>query len=308
VTASSPPPPYDSPQPGGDPSAGALAWAARCLGSGTREAVRAVRPLSGGSHASTHLLETAVAQRQAVLRRFPHGDDSAEREAKVLAVLDGLDGFAPRLLGVDPYGEQCGLPAVLITRLPGRADITPADPDAAAAALGRALARLHAVPVARLSGFRDGMTAIRSSTGPAAAALHGHAERLAAQPRVLTHYDYWSGNVLWQDGRLTGVIDWDGAGLAPRGFDVGWCRLDLALLHGPGTNTADVFSAAYRDASGVPLPDVPLWDLYTLARSHRTVETWVPNYAGLGRTDLTAAELRRRHTAWTDRCLGAVGA
>ncbi|MCH6160572.1 phosphotransferase family protein [Streptomyces marispadix] len=308
MTTSSQPPSYDSPQPSGDPSAGTLAWAARCLGSGAGAAVRAVRPLSGGSHASTHLLEAVVTQQQAVLRRFPHGDDSAAREAKVLAVLDGLDGFAPRLLGVDPHGEHCGMPAVLITRLPGRADITPDDPDAAAAALGHALARLHAVPATRLSGFRDGMTAIRSSTGPAAAALQGHAERLAAQPRVLTHYDYWSGNVLWHDGMLTGVIDWDGAGLAPRGFDVGWCRLDLALLHGARTTAADSFSAAYRDASGVSSPDEPLWDLYTLARSHRSVETWVPNYAGLGRTDLTPGELRRRHSAWTDRCLGAVGA
>ncbi len=306
MTNSPPPSPYDGSQPGGDPPPGALAWAAGLLGSGTGSAVRAIRPLSGGSHASTHLLQAADPEQQAVLRRFPRGDDSAAREEKVLTALDGMGGFAPRLLGVDPHGEHCGLPAVLITRLPGRADITPADPDAAAAELGRALARLHAVPTTRLTDFRDGVTAIRSSSGPAAEVLDGHADRLAAQPRVLTHFDYWSGNVLWKGGELTGVIDWDGAGLAPRGFDVGWCRLDLALLHGPDTTTADTFSAAYREASGTPLHDPALWDLHTLARSHRTVETWVPNYAGLGRADLTARELRRRHTAWTARCLGAV--
>ncbi|QPP07260.1 aminoglycoside phosphotransferase family protein [Streptomyces bathyalis] len=307
MTSSPPYSSYDDAQPSGDPPAEALAWAAEVLGSGTAADVRAVRALGGGSHASTHLLQAADPERQAVLRRFPPGDDSAAREEKVLRALDGLDGFAPRLLGVDPHGERCGLPTVLITRLPGRADITPADPDAAAAALGHALARLHALPHARLAGFRDGMTATRSSTGPAAAALDGQLERLAAQPRVLAHFDYWSGNVLWQDGSLSGVIDWDGAGLAPRGFDVGWCRLDLALLHGPDTTTADTFCAAYRDAAGIPPPDVTLWDLYTLARSHRTVETWVPNYAGLGRTDLTGRELRRRHTAWTARCLAAAG-
>lgn len=297
--------PYDGSQPCGDPPAGTLAWAAKFFGPG---AVRAVRPLSGGSHASTHLLEAAGPEPEAVLRRFPPGDESAAREARVLTALDGLDGFAPRLLGVDPQGEQCGLPAVLISRLPGRADVTPADPEAAAAALGHALARLHAVPRARLTGFRDGMTAIRSSTGPAAAALDEHADRLAAQPRVLTHYDYWSGNVLWQHGALTGVIDWDGASLAPRGFDIGWCRFDLVLLHGPDTTTVDTFCAAYGDASGELPPDVALWDLHTLARAHRDIETWVPNYAGLGRADLTARELRRRHTEWTARCLGAVGA
>jgi aminoglycoside phosphotransferase (APT) family kinase protein len=298
-------PSYDSPQPRSDPSAGALTWAAGLLGCGASTAVRALRPLDGGSHASTHLLEAHDPERHAVLRRFPPGDDAAAREAKVLTALDGLDGFAPRLLGVDPHGQHCGIPAVLITRLPGRADITPADPHTAAAALGRSLARLHAVPRTRLAGFRNGMTATRSSTGPAAEALAGKIDMLAAQPQVLAHFDYWSGNVLWQDSALTGVVDWSGAGLAPRGFDIGWCRLDLALLHGPDTATTDTFCAAYREASSTSLPDVALWDLYALARSHRTVETWVTNYAGLGRADLTARELRRRHTAWTARCMAA---
>jgi aminoglycoside phosphotransferase (APT) family kinase protein len=301
---SAPPPPDDVPPPDSPPSTATLAWAAERLGS-DMHAVRTERRLSGGSHASTHLLSTGVHGRQAILRRFHHGDTAPAREAEVLTALDGLDGFAPRLLGVDPHGGRCGLPAVLITRLRGRADITPADPDAAASALGRALARLHAVPAARLTGFRDGMAGARRGTGPAAEALDRHGESLARQPRVLTHSDYWTGNVLWQDAALTGVVDWSGGSLAPRGYDLAWCRFDLALLHGPGTATADVFTAAYARASGEAPPDVPLWDLHTLARSHRTVETWVPNYAPLGRPDLTARELRRRHTAWTKRCLAA---
>jgi hypothetical protein len=30
---------------------------------------------------------------------------------------------------------------------------------------------------------------------------------LASAPAVLTHYDFWSGNTLWEDGVLTGVVD-----------------------------------------------------------------------------------------------------
>jgi hypothetical protein len=38
------------------------------------------------------------------------------------------------------------------------------------------------------------------------------------------------------------------------------------------------------------------------------VETWVPNYRDLGRTDLTAAQLRSRHTEWANYLLAqAVG-
>jgi hypothetical protein len=100
---------------------------------------------------------------------------------------------------------------------------------------------------------------------------------------------------------LTGVVDWSGGAVGPPGFDVSWCRLDLYLLH--GEHIADDFLHAYEAASGSVLPDRWLWDLWAVARSHRAVEAWVPNYRDLGRGDLTATELRNRHTAWTNRLL-----
>lgn len=139
------------------------------------------------------------------------------------------------------------------------------------------------------------------NAGPAAPILATHGRRLAEQQPVLTHYDYWSGNVLWQDDVLTGIVDWSGASLAPRGFDVSWCRLDLVLLHGPAT--ADMFLNAYQDAAEEAACEVTLWDLFALTNSHRTVETWLPNYHDLGRTDLTAADLRQRHTDWSTASL-----
>jgi aminoglycoside phosphotransferase (APT) family kinase protein len=75
----------------------------------------------------------------------------------------------------------------------------------------------------------------------------------------LTHYDFWSGNVVWEDEVLTGVVDWTNGSLGPPGFDIGW------------------------------------W-------------TWVPNYHDLGRTDLTATELRNRHTSWTEHLLAKIAA
>jgi hypothetical protein len=82
---------------------------------------------------------------------------------------------------------------------------------------------------------------------------------------------------------------------------VSWCRLDLLLLHGP--EVAEVFLRAYEEAAGEAVPDVTLWDLFALTKSHISVESWRPNYDDLGRTDLTEPALRRRHTAWTEACL-----
>jgi aminoglycoside phosphotransferase (APT) family kinase protein len=283
------------------PPAAALRRAAALAGPGAT--VRRTETLAGGTHARTFLVQTAGPELDLVLREFPPGDDTARREARVLAALDGLGGLAPRLLASDRTGGSW----VLISRLPGTANITPASPGAAAEQLGRILARIHATPRPQVAGLPDLFDRATSPpaalSGPAAPAVAAAWRCLADAPSVLTHRDFWSGNVVWQHGQLTGVVDWPGAALGPRGVDVSWCRLDLFLLH--GERAADTFAAAYEAAAGAVLPGRRLWDLWAVAQSHSYVETWMPNYRDLGRTDLTAAQLRRRHAAWTARRLAA---
>jgi Phosphotransferase enzyme family len=171
------------------PSRAALARAARVAG--PLATVSAAHPLAGGTHARTYLVQTVNPERELVLREFPAGDDAARREAHVLGVLDGLDGLAPRLLASDVGPASPEHPAVMISRLPGRADITPTDPRRWAAEMGRALARVHAADLERLTGFesvfeRPGGSEARL-TGPAAAAVTAAWERLVSAPTVLAH-------------------------------------------------------------------------------------------------------------------------
>ena len=272
---------------------------------GPNATVAAVRALPGGTHARTTLIVTANPELEVILREFPPGDDAARTEARVLGALDGLDGLAPRLLASDTADTATLGSWVLISRLPGAADITPSHPAAWAGQLGSALARVHRTPARRLADFpstfdQPGGSLARVS-GPAAGIVAASWEILVSARRVLTHDDFWSGNVVWEDGDLAGVVDWSGGSLGPPGFDTGWCRLDLFLLDGQGV--ADTFLDAYETACGSALPEPLLWDLWAVARSHEAVETWVPNYRDLGRADLTATELRKRHTAWTGHLL-----
>jgi aminoglycoside phosphotransferase (APT) family kinase protein len=272
--------------------------------------VRAVRALPGGTHARTFLIQTANPELEVILREFPPGDEAARHETQVLAALDGLGGLAPRLLasdtdvgtGTGPDGAAPGPPWVLISRLPGTADIIPRQPSAWAGQLGTVLARIHATPRGRLAGlesvFRQPDGSAAAISGPAAGLVAASWELLTAPPAVLTHRDYWSGNVVWSGGVLTGVVDWTGGAIGPPGLDVGWCRLDLYLLY--GEHLADEFLVSYQAAAPSARLDPLLWDLWAIARSHQMVETWMPNYRDLGRGDLTAGELRRRHTAWTE--------
>ena len=163
--------------------------------------------------------------------------------------LDGLGGLAPMLLGGDLDGRWSAHPTSLISRLDGEADITPSDPEAWARELGSALAVVHAVPSDRLADLPsvlDGRGSQPELKGPLATEVGSRWAEIIGSPEVLTHSDYWSGNVVWRDGRLTGIVDWSGAARGPRGFDVGWCRLDLVLLF--DERIADVFLAAYEAA------------------------------------------------------------
>jgi aminoglycoside phosphotransferase (APT) family kinase protein len=283
------------------PSRGALDEVRRLAGPSAT--IERVLSLKGGQHAATWRVDTASPARTMVVRQFPAGDAAAAHETQVLQTLDGLGGLAPTLLGSDLLGRWSRCPTSLISWLDGEADITPSDPDAWAAQLGRALARVHAPRdrLSRLPSVYDRRGGSEALAGPAAERIRSSWPQIIASPEVLTHSDYWSGNVVWRHGLLTGIVDWSGAARGPRGFDVGWCRLDLYLLF--SEQIADVFLDAYEGATGRPLADLPLWDGWALARSHRGVTSWVPNYAPLGRADLNERELRRRHAQWTARRL-----
>ncbi len=259
--------------------------------------------LEGGQHAATWRVDTASPSLTVVVREFPAGDAAGASEARALGVLEGLGGRAPVLLSSDLAGNWSECPTTLISWLDGEADITPREPDDWAMQLGETLASVHAMPGDRLSGlpsvFDHSGGSREALSGPVAARTGSAWAQIIASPEVLTHGDYWSGNVVWRDGVLTGIVDWSGGLRGPRGFDVAWCRLDLFILF--DERLADVFLATYEEAAGEAVANVALWDGWAIARSHEMVETWVDNYRPLGRVDLDVSKLRRRHSQWTTR-------
>ncbi|XIG78817.1 hypothetical protein C1N81_40080 [Streptomyces sp. SGAir0957] len=61
----------------------------------------------------------------------------------------------------------------------------------------------------------------------------GHPDELPGDDAV--HLDFHPGNLLHADGRITGVIDWDGAARGDRRFDLVTLRFGL---HAPGQRAA----------------------------------------------------------------------
>jgi aminoglycoside phosphotransferase (APT) family kinase protein len=187
------------------------------------------------------------------------------REAATLASLEATAIPAPRVVATDADGEDAGLPALLMTRLPGRLDLTPVDPKAWLERLVAQLVDIHDLPPpAGLPAFESWLS-VRDTEVPEwttrpqlwRAALDSVATEPAVAADGFSHRDYQQYNVLWSAGRLSGVVDWVWASQGPPDVDVAHCRLNLCLLY--GADRAIAFQTAYESLSGRRLD--PWWDL-----------------------------------------------
>lgn len=234
---------------------------------------------SGGTSSAVHAvtIEAGGGSRQPlVLRRFVRADwlalepDLAEHEARVLDLLAGSGVVAPRLVAVDPRGDECDVPAVLMTRLPGRVRWSPPRLHTYLDGLVDALLSIHAVTVpasVAIPPFRKYYDDAVLQPPPGSAcpdawsrAIAVHAALGPSPERCFLHRDYHPGNVLWTGDEVSGVVDWVGASVGAPDADVGHCRVNLARHLGPGA--ADRFTDRWLERSGRAGYD-PAWDLVT---------------------------------------------
>ena len=253
----------------------ALAWVEQTLGRGAR--VVATRRLTGGLTSLVHELTIARNGRRSryVLRSWAPDNEHRDwilrtvaAEAAVLTALERSDVPAPRLVA-STSDVTAGGPALLMTRVPGRVFLMPRDRDHWLRQMAGMLARIHEVNVTGATGaaFESWLDAGRLTPPPDASHIDIWREAFAvvAEPRSATdtcfiHRDYQHFNLLWSRERLTGVVDWSGAGVGPPDIDVGHCRLNLTLLF--SVQVAERFRELYEQASGRVVD--PYWDLHAL--------------------------------------------
>lgn len=91
-------------------------------------------------------------------------------------------------------------------------------------------------------------------------------------PTVLLHGDFWPGNLLWQDGQLAAVIDWEDAAIGDPLADLGNTRLEL--LWAFGLDAMIQFTQCYHARNAVDLTNLPYWDLCAALRPAGKLGTW----------------------------------
>jgi aminoglycoside phosphotransferase (APT) family kinase protein len=251
--------------------------------------VKAIRGLHGSFSNYTHLVEfqnSDGSKERIVIRRYAkfHDYDRGEkaiREFKTYQLLEEHDFPAPRPLYLDKDGQYLGLPGIVTTYTPGKLIQTPREPLGWARALASTLAQIHSIPCNPttqsflLDANSEATWFIRPGEPPDYMKVHPLGSRVcwivaemfphlqSIQPG-LVHIDYWPGNVLWSQGRISAVVDWEEAAFGDPAIDVGYCRMNM-LLRGM-TQAADEFLKTYEIETGREAANLAFWELAAAAR------------------------------------------
>ena len=288
--------------------------AARAL-SPHSEVVR-VTPMEGGNFTDVVLLELIGDDRRAWravgrASRRAETDAAVSRSEEAQRSLHGSGLPAPTVLW---SGLLDGRAATVLTYMDGEASAPSLGLEARLQQQAEALATLHGrspsptlqaagVPIIPPPFLRDWIRP-HAMARPALRLIDRLAPNVPQSRGVLVHGDFWTGNILWLDDKLSGLIDWDNAGLGSASIDVAKCRLDLALRFGPAAATA--FDDAYTAVAPLPA-DATFWNLrLAIEGMPDPGRWWMPTYERLGITDLSADDLRAHYSEYLNASLAAV--
>ncbi|MFC7622093.1 phosphotransferase family protein [Microlunatus sp. GCM10028923] len=278
--------------------------------------VTKVERLHGGLATTTFGVDTTSGS--FVVKIFRPTDDRAPMEWERLNFAQRVDVPVPEPIRLDADGRWFGSPALVMTRLSGHGNVHPPDLDHWLQQIAHALATVHATDTADASGpllppDHWGNRELDRLQGPSNSALVHRALEALRQHRpdptagtTLMHGDYHPGNLLWRDGMLTGVIDWNGARLGSRWFDLAYCRADVAALF--GLPAARRLTSHYVASSGATPTNLPVFDLMCGVAARRWAgKLWLPGYQQQGCTD-TPRQVAARITPFLRQALAELGA
>ena len=257
-----------------------------------------VELLPGSFSNHTHLVEARLPDGKmlkcAVRRYQVFGDydrgEKARREFKAFELMNRCGIPSPEPLFLDDTGERLGVPGIVTRFVPGALVLdAPPEPLTWARKLALMLARIHAIPLdkearrflldanAEASWFlnRDSAPEFMQSY-PGGADLWQAAResfpRLQPATPALVHIDYWSGNILWNDGEISAVLDWEEAACGDPAIDVAYARMNMVLLGLP--DAADEFLHAYEAGTGQMVKNLGFWEMAAAARPMFASTDW----------------------------------
>lgn len=273
-----------------------------------REAkIAAMKQLKGST--SSTLYEVSLEQgswREIVIRFFDHVEwlreepDVPQHEVASLQIAANATIKTPAYIALYEAAPIVGMPAIVMEKLPGGVVLDPGERHQWACQLARALYAIHqldadAFPWEYASYHTEkdlNIPAWTDSPESWKQAIQIVRGRWPTFHSCLIHRDYHPANVLWQDGAVSGVVDWANACRGPAAVDLGHCRINLALLH--DVETADAFLQAYESLSEGKFIYDAYWDLVSVFDFLLGPLQVYPGWLAFGMTGLTDKLMEER--------------
>ena len=276
-------------------------------------AARIGRRLRGGIESAINALDLVDRNgrmHRAVLKRMSKPAPGGHSEWAGLEAARAVDAPTPEPIGFDPDGGWFGVPGLVMTRLAGRAGWTHAATPATLRQLAGVLAAIHDVDTV---GFQRAVPPWRRPRPPKLSRFDARlwtavtelAPKLATTPTVLVHRDLHPGNVLWQRGRVSAILDWEDAALGAPAQDLAVTRIGLAATY--GATAADHLLHAYVAETGRPLDDLPVWDLVLALSMRRHADIWAGFLQRAGFRDATRQRVSDCARRFAERAIRAAG-
>jgi aminoglycoside phosphotransferase (APT) family kinase protein len=226
-----------------------------------------------------------------VLRR--HGDADFDRnlnvardEYRLLHLLRSAGVPVPTPFFLDTSGEIFPRPYLVVEYVEGSVDAAPSNVPDLVAQMATQLAAIHALdaethdlsflpggeerPGDLLKAWPAGLDWL--DEGRIRAALESAPTLSPRNKPVLLHGDFWPGNILWRDGRLAAVVDWEDAAVGDPLIDLANSRLEL--LWALGAEGMERFTHDYAAITSVDLTHLSTWDLWAALRSAPKIGGW----------------------------------
>jgi aminoglycoside phosphotransferase (APT) family kinase protein len=281
-------------------------------------------PLTGGVSAQVTALDIELADggRQKLIVR-QHGDiDRASNphiaadEFRLLQHLQSAELPVPTPFLVDQSNTILDTPFLVVEYVEGQTDFTPTNLSDFLRQFAATLAKIHQVEaVLETLSFLPTQNDLYTESLKAqpdkleATTDEGRIRTILAlvcpltqhNPSCLLHGDYWPGNVLWNDGQLVAVIDWEDAAIGDPLADVANSRLEI--LWAFGVEAMQQFTNIYQSIRQIDLSNLPYWDLHTALLPTEQFADWAAGWIAYGRPDVTGETMLASHQWFVENAI-----
>lgn len=261
--------------------------------------LRSTRELKGGVSAQVTLLEVErpngkmdrMIVRRHGARDLARNPQIATDEFKLLQILQAAGIAAPAPLYLDHSSRFFSSPCIVVEYVEGETDFAPGNQAGFILQAAAQLVKIHSVDCAthdlsflpkRTSAFAElwrelpaGVTHLPAGTR--VPELLASTTDTAMNPPALLHGDFWPGNLVWRDGQLVAVIDWEDAALGDPLADLANSRLEMLWALGVDAMhdfTHQVESLVQHTSAPINFTHLPVWDLWAGLRTGANIASW----------------------------------